>query len=253
MTEKNPGKKHEAAVDAVLAKLKTFLMAPNHGDGGWPDIPREELDAAAELVREVVDIKWGRDVDDDSPVRVRMWHRGQVRMVCDWAFIDNGPRDESRETADARQERFMRNISTISSVQASCAEELKRVHIEMADVHSRDKRKRAAFEVHYVRYKATPEWDAGEHRKYEPASVHLTEEDAERFIAERAKAGMTVSYHVVKRAVPGYRDSDAEGFAEYRQKVADNCGKLLPDFKLTTELNLQHGRSLKKPATTAAG
>src|SRR5262249_14820646 len=126
---------HEAAVDAVLAKLKTFLMKPDHGDGSWPDIPQEDLNLAAHPVGKALGLKWGRAVDDVAPVGVRMWHRGKLRMICDWAYVENGARDDE-ETDDAREARFLRNLSTVSGASAACAEELPRLHIEMADVHS---------------------------------------------------------------------------------------------------------------------
>jgi hypothetical protein len=155
MTDRINMKKHEAAVDACLAKLKAFLMTPDHGDGDWPNIPREVLTTADDLVGEMLDLKWGRDVDGDAPVKVRMWHRGQLRLVCDWAFIDTGPRGEESEAA--QEARCLRNLSTVSAVSAACADELRRLHVEMADAHNRKLRHQAAFEVVVVTYAPTAE------------------------------------------------------------------------------------------------
>ncbi|KWA84223.1 hypothetical protein WL29_22955 [Burkholderia ubonensis] len=239
---------HEARVDALLAKMKTFLMSPDHGDGSWPDIPHEELDKASVLVGEMFDLKWGEDVDGDAPVKVRMWHRGQQHMVCDWAFIDHSPRDEKESTTD-QEARWLRNMSTITSASAACAEELRRLHVEMADVHSRKLRKSAAFEVYHVRYKPTPEWDGGAHGRDYPASLHRSEGEAEQFIRERETAGMVVERRSIMLATPSSRDSAADGFAEFRHKVEEHYGKLLPDMKVRQDLGLQPVRIIRKSET----
>ncbi|KVP75294.1 hypothetical protein WJ96_05925 [Burkholderia ubonensis] len=238
-------KQHEAAVDAALANLKTFLMTPDHGDGSWPDIPQEELGQARDLVGEMFDLKWGRDVDDDSPVRVRIWHKGQERMVCDWAFIDTGPRVD--EAAEAQEARWLRNMNTISSASAACAEELRRLHIEMADVHARKLRRNAAFEVHQVRYQRPPGWSAGENIKDYPVSIHLTAADADAFIATQAQAGVKAEVRAILKALPSSRERADDGFAEYRRKVEEQCGKLLGGFQVRQDLNLQHVRNLRRP------
>lgn len=251
MAKTKPNTHHEAQVDALLAKMKTFLMSPDHGDGSWPDIPHEELDKASVLVGEMFNLKWGEDVDGDAPVRVRMWHCGQQHMVCDWAFIDHSPRDEKESTTD-QEARWLRNMRTITSASAACAEELRRLQVEMADVHSRKLRKSAAFEVYHVRYKPTPEWDGGANGKDYPASIHRTDEDAQQFIAEQEKAGMTVDRQSIMFALPSSRDNPADRFAEYRYKVEAQYGQLLPDMTMRQQLNLQHLRVVRKQADSAA-
>jgi hypothetical protein len=248
MTQKKPGKSHEAAVDAYLAKLKTFLMAPDHGDGSWPDIPREELDKTSELVHEMMELKWSHDVDGDSPVRVRIWERRQVHMVCDWAYIQNPPRDEAKESADDRQARFIRNINTISAASAACAEELRRVHIEMADIHAREMRRKAAFEIHVVEYAAPQENAAGKKPSFKDdvISLHPTSEAAEQFIAEQEKQGMSMSRTIIMAATPGYRDSPTDKFAAYRAKVEAQYAQVVPSYDTRQALNLGFVRTVRK-------
>jgi hypothetical protein len=248
MTQKNTGKKHEAAVDAYLAKLKTFLMTPDHGDGSWPDIPREELDTGNGLVHEMMELKWGTDVDRDSPVRVRIWERRQVHLLCDWAYIQNPPRDEETEPADERQARFLRNIQTISSASAACAEELRRVHLEMADIHARELRRKAAFDVHVVEYAAPQDNASGKKRSFKDdvISVHPTAEAAEQFIVEQEKHGMTLTRTIIMSATPGYQDSPTDKFAEYRAKVNAQFEKVVPSYETRQALNLQFVRTVRK-------
>jgi hypothetical protein len=248
MTQKKPGKSHEAAVDAYLAKLKTFLMTPDHGDGSWPDIPREELDTASQLVGEMMELKWSHDVDGDSPVRVRIWERRRVHMVCDWAFIDNGPRDDSTESADDRQARFIRNLSTISGASACCGDELKRLHLEMADVHSRDMRRKAAFEVHVVEYATPSESGTTKARrlKDDVISVHRSAEDAAQFAAEQEKEGMAMSRTIIMIATPGYQESPTDKFAAYRAKVEAQYAQVVPSYDTRQALNLSFGRTVRR-------
>ncbi|RQR65441.1 hypothetical protein DIE18_03030 [Burkholderia sp. Bp9125] len=244
MTDHIDMKKHEAAVDACLAKLKTFLMSPDHGDGDWPKIPREELTAADDLVGEMFDLKWGRDVDGDAPVRVRMWHRGQLRLVCDWAFIDTGPRGEESEAA--QEARCLRNLSTVSAASAACADELRRLHVEMADAHSRKLRNQAAFEVVLVTYAPTAEWAAGQGRQDAPVSLHLDEGQAFAFLdeTERAPGGFVPERRYRMLAMPPHNESPENGFAAYRARVEALCGKVVPRYATVQSLNLQHRRSL---------
>ena len=241
-------KKHEAAVDKALAKLKTFLMKPDHGDGEWPKVSDEELTKAYDLVGEVLDLKWGQDVDGDAPVRVRIWHRAQEHPVADFAFIAHGPHRED-ESADAREARWLSNLNTISSASAACAEELRRLHIEMADVRSRTLRKNAAFEVYPVRYKPTPEWDSGVHGRDYPASLHKSEADAEQFIQEQEKLGMVVDKRSIMLTTPSFQDSPSDRFAGFQRKVAEHFGKLLPETKARQDLSLQHVRTIRKSET----
>jgi hypothetical protein len=249
MTQKKPGKSHEDVVDAFLAKVKTFLMTPDHGDGSWPDIPREELDTASELARSMMELKWSHDVDGDSPVSVRIWERRQVHLVCDWAFIQNPPRDEEKETADERQARFIRNIQTIQGASAACGEELRRVHIEMADIHAREMRRKAAFEIHVVEY-ASPESGDSKARSFKDdvVSLHASAEDAEQFVVKQAKKGLAMTRTIIMSATPGYQDSAVDKFAEYRAKVAAQYGKVVPRYDTRQALNLQFVRTVLKAA-----
>lgn len=240
-------KRHEAAVDEVLANLKTFLMQPDHGEGEWPKVPDEELFAAYDLVGQLFSLKWGKDADGDAPMRVRIWHRAQEHPVADFAFIEHGPHQEDESAAD-REARILKNLSVISTASAACAEELRRLHFEMADIHSRKLRKNAAITVHHVRYKATPEWDAGEHGADYPASIHQSAEAAEQFIAEQQKAGLTVARRSSILAVPSSRDNAKDGFAEFRRKVEGQFDKLLPDMATRQSLNLQPSRVSSKDA-----
>jgi hypothetical protein len=240
-------KQHEAAVDAVLAKLKAFLMTPDHGDGSWPDISREGLDTAHTLTREMLDLKWGEDCDGDAPVSVRMWSRRQVRPICEWAYIAHEPRDDS-EADDERHARLLSNLSSASSASAAAAEAMRQIHIEMADIHNRKLRQAAMFEVHFVHWTPPADWDCGRFGLEGPVSLHLTVTDAEQFIAEQTALGLTFSKRAVMRATPSHRDSPSNGFADYRAKVQAECGKLVHPAKTQNELNLSFGRSFRTAA-----
>ena len=52
--------------------------------------------------------------------------------------------------------------------------------------------------------------------------------------------------HPVMIAMSSGRDRADNGFVEYRRKVAEQRGKLLPGFQLRRDLHLQHGRMLGK-------
>lgn len=65
---------------AFIRRLTQFLEQPNPAGSDWPDIPVEEWDGGVALVHELVDLKWGRDVDDSSPVRVLMFERQRATL-----------------------------------------------------------------------------------------------------------------------------------------------------------------------------
>lgn len=240
---RNDRTQHESAVDAYLARLKTFLMTPEHGDGsGWPDIKQEALQEAHDLSVELLELKWGVDSDLESPVKVRMWAKRAYRPVCDWAFISSGPGEG--ETPDATEARLLNNLSAVQGASATCADALRLIHVEMAALHNRKMRRKAAFEVVQVTYKPTAEWDAGPHKGEKPVSLHLSVADAVAFTATCPKElGLGQPPEVVRQrgylAMPPYRENPADGFAEYRKKVTALCGQVVPHYSVVHPLNLQ--------------
>jgi hypothetical protein len=236
-------KKHEAAVDAYLAKLKAFLMTPDHGDGSWPDIQPDELSTGRDLMVELLDLKWGEDCDGDAPVILRMWNRRTHRMVCDWAFTSNGPRDE--EPLAATEARLIANLSTVQGALASASEALRLNYTEQADLYNRKQRQQAAFTVVQVTYVPNAEWDSA-HKGETPVSLHADSEAANTFIQslQTARRGtpLTVRRQVALYAVPPYGENPADGFSEYRKRVEAAFGKVLPQFTAVRPLNLSFGK-----------
>lgn len=216
---------HEKAVDHYLAKLKTFLMSPDHGDGSWPDIQPAALNESQELMLDMLQLKWGHDCDGDRPVRLRLWYRRTHRMVADWAFLEQGSRHD-KAPADKEEVRLFGNLRTLSSVIGSAAEELRMVESQLNELHLSKLREAAALEVYLVRYEPNAAWQAGEHRTDQPVSLHLTQEAADSFVAE----GFTVTRKSVRKIKPSSRDNPDGNYAAFKKKIEELSGKVLPWF-----------------------
>lgn len=213
---------HEAVVDAYLAKLKTFLLTPDHGDSSWPDIPRAELDDARGLIADMLQVKWGRDCDGDRPVRTLLWYRRTHRPVCDWAVLENDPPPNARDPVDALEKRLLNNLSILGSVVGAASEELRRTQVELTEMALARRQQAAAVDVYLVRYHKPDNW-AGEVHDF-PVSMHLTKESADAFVAE----GFAVSrVYAARKALPARSDNQADNYAEFRERLTGLTGKVL--------------------------
>lgn len=213
---------HEKAVDQYLAGLKVFLMAPEHGDGEWPNIQQDALNEAHEHVLNLLQLKWGHDCDRDRPVSVRMWFRRNQRMIADWAMLDTEPRRE--ETTVARHQRLVNNLRIISSVTGAAQQELDQVHRELDNMVRQYQCQAVEQSVFLVRYKKNAAWQESPHKFDYPASLHLSKEDAEQFQAE----GYEIEARVLKKSRPGLYDSPGDNYAAYRAELAAVVGQVLP-------------------------
>lgn len=227
----NEQKKHEGRVDAYLAKLKAVLMAPDHGDGSWPDIQPEQLREVDGLVAKLLELKWGRDCDGDQPVRFAMHYRRSHRLVWDLPVrLDNG----ADETIAAARQRLMGNLRTVSGGLRSYSEELHRIEQHLDELARREACLAAATPVWLVLYKKNEDWLAGEHKHDQPASLHLSEDAAAAFAPEGFERG------VVKRrwAVPSTYANPTNNFAEYRAQLAAQCEAVAPRARVLEKLGL---------------
>lgn len=223
---------HESAVDAFLVKLGAFLKAPNHSDADWPTIPDEEFREGYELVGEMLDLKWARDCDSDSPIRFRMHERRRYEDVCD-VLLQRGPRGD--ETPDAEQERLIYNIRSLTGALSSIQHSLNMTHFGLYELHSNALRHKGAVPVFVVEHLA-----ANDHPSPTrfPSSLHLTKEAAETAEFD----GYTRRRIYSARAVPGRNERPADNFAEFRKKLADVTGQVHNRIELMQSVgfNLEH-------------
>lgn len=225
---------HEISVERTLRELRGFLSTPNHGNASWPELSVGELTEATRLLRQVCVLKWASDCDGDSPVHLRLWSRAKFRPVCDFAYIKNSP---SRDETDGElEERCVANLHTLALASASCAEEIRRVHLELAEIQETKRRRRASFTVYVNEYQGAD--DAYNGRRL---SIHLTQEAAESFAKEQALSGVQFRRGKPMMALPGWNVQPKDDFSAYRQKVNSMCEQLFPsDAGVVYELNLQH-------------
>ncbi|MEX3983980.1 hypothetical protein AB4Y45_33885 [Paraburkholderia sp. EG287A] len=234
-------KAHEDAVDAYLAKLKTFLMTPDHGDGSWPNITPEQVSEARGLLLDLLGLKWSEDSDGDTPLALRLWFRRTHGMVADWAMLRREPRGE--ESLDAEEARELENLRTLTAVVSSTHEHLRMVQIALSEVHDRRIRKDAAVDLFMALYVPHGDWKEGPHRHEVPISLHMTEADLIAFQEEARAQGFESARTVAVYATPTRNDAPADGFKAYRDKVEAACGKVGPRYPtLRGELNIDIGR-----------
>lgn len=206
---------HNVEVDAFLEKLGAFLRAPNHADADWPLIPDDELQAGADLMYELVDLKWGRDCDDDSPIRLRLHEKRHYEDIWDGP-LRRAPRAE--EAPAAAQERMLSNIRIISGAMSACSHALDRTYNQLEEVRTTTARRSAAVPVYQVRY----EWEGEGDGVRFPCSLHLSEEDAAlaSFPGYKRLGGR----HML--AVPGRSTSASVEYGEFRKELAEAFGQV---------------------------
>ncbi len=231
-TASAPVSEHEKQVNAYLARLKDFLMVPNHSDDSWPTISDKEFGAGAELVSDLIDLKWARDCDQDSPVRFTMFQRRTHRLVWD-APIRNT--SSSREVPAAQLELSLHHNLRMTCAAAACyAEEAGRIQRQLEEL-ARDKVcAAAAVPVFLVLYKPDLDWNA----KYQfdrPVSMHATKEEADAFAAPEGLERLKV---LPQWAVPSTYAEQERNFAAFRAEVRGASGKVVPRHGALSKLRL---------------
>jgi hypothetical protein len=229
----NTKENHEDSVDQYLAKVKNFLMAFDHGDASWPDIKDEELNESDSLIKELFQLKWGEDCDGDSPIKFNMLFRRTHHLVWDSPIL-NGAQDESNAMCEAR---LLGNLRNVGCAISSNSELLRQIQMTLDEIRRNKLCVQASFPVFLIEYEKNSQWNRGENAPDRPASLHLTENDANNFVApdEFIQIGK-----IKKRwAIPDtYANADND-FAEYRHKVEKICNAVQPKFGVLEKLNIR--------------
>lgn len=170
---------HELQMSDLFAKLKTFLMTPDHGDGSsWPDISVEELREARTLIRELLLLKWGKDCDGDEPVTLSLLYRRKSRLPWDIPLSLSS----MDETPEQEKERVQQNLYRISGAIASYAQALEQHTRQLQDIQRAEVAKSYEFPVYVVAYSSFPEEWKAQHKNDHPCSLHASPEDARAFV-----------------------------------------------------------------------
>lgn len=218
---------HAEHVEAYLAKMRAFLMQPNHANGEWPDISNDELQAGADLAREMFDLKWSNDCDGDSPVRFKLFNRRHFRLLWDIPLA-NEPREE--EADEAAEKRLHSNLRTIAGAIASFGHELNVTHEHLDRINRQRRCNAASFKLLMVDYEKTA--DIGGDRL---CSLHMSQADADAFKPE----GLVVKKVHTVRATPDLYADQTDNFAEYRKSISAKCGQVLKRYPDITQLKLR--------------
>jgi len=232
--------KHEKQVDQYLAKLKAFLMTPDHGGGDWPEISDDKLDAAQELVCDLLLLKWGQDCDESMPVKYALWSRSTQRLPWDIPLQTT----RNKEAFKDENSRLLSNMRIISGAISTYSDELQRTADRLKEIALRQVCIAAAFPVFQVRYSKPKVTDGeaketvqGIHKNDPPASIHLSAEEADAFVppAEFNKL------RTIKRwAVPSLHADPTDDFAKFRAEVAAASNKILPLYQVLERLPLRN-------------
>lgn len=225
----NDTKQHEAAVDAYLAKLRGFLMTPDHSDTAWPTIPAGDMATLDGLVRDLLLLKWSQDCDGDMPVKFRAWNRRTHLLAWD-VPVRQG---EEGESDDAYSQRLLANLRTVSGALSTYSRMVEQLHNELDALRRHKACAAAAFPVFLARYRDINPEPAFSNDT--PASLHVTLEALEAFVPPPGFVRVKVSQ---RWAVPGLYEDSAENFAAYRATVVAQCGQLRPLHRELEKLGL---------------
>jgi hypothetical protein len=96
---------------SVLKKVEQFLETyrPMGGGGGWPEVPDEDMDELASLIRLMIDAKFSRDGDGDTAVEFLLVNRTEERMPY------FRPTPYTHKNPEEALERALSNLSTATA------------------------------------------------------------------------------------------------------------------------------------------
>lgn len=121
----------------LLANVQAFLATRvERQDGGWPEITQDDRTAAAGLIHELIQLKWGRNARCGPAMASKLWPNGQFRMIGHLERKE-APEEESPEVAEAR---LMSNLRNISTTMAQCAEAVRLISADL-DLCREDRQK----------------------------------------------------------------------------------------------------------------
>lgn len=214
--------KHEAQVDALLAKLKESLMAPNHGDGAsWPSITPEELNAMDDLFEEAMRLKWAEDCDGDRPVRLLMVARRDCRLLYTLVRHSDDAPSEKQETV------LLNNIRTLSSGVAAHANELDMAHRQLDALLSERACRTAVVPMVQVEYLRPKVWEDTELKREVAVSLHQSAADADAFSPPE---GMTKRRQTPVWVFPRTHANPEGNFAQFRNLLKSMTDEVMPQF-----------------------
>lgn len=181
MSDQNTELTHEQSVDALLAKMREFLITPAYDqDGGWPTIDWKLIHEAEDLTLDLVKIKWGMDVDNDLPIKVKFINRKVEYSPWD-ITLDHRPDNESLVQLEAR---LLRNLRMTNGAINAYSESARGIQHELDSLFLKRIKKAAAIKIVLVTYEKNDEWNAGKFTHDRPSSIHATEADADNFNPE---------------------------------------------------------------------
>lgn len=201
--------KRLACRKAFFARLERFLEQPNPAGSDWPDIPGDEWDEGLALVRELVNLKWGRDVDDSSPVRVLMYDRQHATLP--WELPLHSLSSTEKLPWPQQETQLLRNLSLAASGVRAYADAIDHAQ-RLLDAHRRRQEARSV---------SRPYWRVVWRSRAENWRKHFT------FYLDAATAAADAEREGLQRAgtarevwvCPGWRERLEGFFDDFEERI----------------------------------
>lgn len=227
---------YEADVKALTERVTAFLAEPDQGDGAsWPTLSLNQVQEARDLLYDMLELKWGRDCDGDVPFKLSLLYRRAHFLPWDIP-LEHG---DDQESSAQEKLRLMQNISRISGAMDTYAKQLDICLRGIQEITRQEQCDANEFPVYVVAYQDTEATWKEAFPYDKPCSIHLTAEAAEAF---QPPAGFikqkTREMDANPSAEPWFNLTDTV-LANYREKVAQHCEKIVPRFNTLQKLGIR--------------
>lgn len=65
----------------LMKQIQEFLAERRLEDGGWAEVKQEDIEQLSEIIWELINLKFEKDVDGDLPVNFRLANRNIERFL----------------------------------------------------------------------------------------------------------------------------------------------------------------------------